>query len=160
MLKPMQSCEALKALLTGKAYVRFSVGAVFDLDFDGFVLSSQALFAVDEVYINDVFVQHYSAAEGTADPEDIARSAILAACRQRNIVAVETNEDASLVLRFENGVALRLPTDTPVVDWHWAVTEDARDPYLGCMFACFSPGEIQGGIANNSFKPTPQSGAA
>lgn len=156
----MQPFEKLRSILIGKAYWSFTVGSAFDLDFDGFILSSHELLCPDEGILGEAFAEGHPMVKGAWEPKHITKSAILAACLKKVVTDVKLLDDASLVLKFENGMELMLPTDTPVVDWHWAVTEDGRDPYLGCMFACFGPGEIQGGTANNSFKPTPRSGAA
>ena len=148
----MQATEQLQALLLGKFYGSFSVATAFGLDFDGFEFAAQDVQSPDEELIKSSFVNSYAPAANTATPELIGKSAILAACLGAAVSDVQVSPDASIILRFANGVQLKFPTDTPVVDWHWAITEDGRDPYLGCIVACFAPGEIQGSTANNSFK--------
>lgn len=148
----MQAAELLRALLIGKNYASFSVATSFGLGFDGFELASQDVLCPDEELINNAFVSSYTPATKTGVPELIGKSAILAACLGETISDVQVSPDASLILWFANGVQLTLPTNTPTVDWHWAVTEDGRDPYTGCIIACFAPGEIQGSDDNKSFK--------
>ena len=156
----LQAAEDLKGALVGQVYARFGVHTGFELEFDSFVLAAREIESPDEVLLNVGFVQSYPPAKFTANPQVIAKSAVLAACLGVAVATVEVAEDASLTLIFENGVNVTLPTSTPVVDWHWAITEGRADPYSGCLIACFAPGEIQGSIANNSSKPTPLRGAA
>ena len=142
-MESMEAIERLKELLLGKHYVCFTVGVSFDLNFDGFHLACQELLAQDEALVNQSFADHYQPLQDSANRELVAKSAMLAACLFRTVTSVEAKADSSLVVGFENGIAFTLPTNTPAVDWHWAVTEDVRDPYLDSIVACFSPGEIQ-----------------
>ena len=148
----MQAADQLRDLLIGKDYASFSVATSFGFGFDGFELASQDVLCPDEDVIKSAFVNSYAPAAKTGVPELIGKSAILAACLGSTISDVQVFPDASIILWFANGVQLTLPTNTPTVDWHWAITEDGSDPYTGCIVACFAPGEIQGGIANKSFK--------
>ncbi|MBB5358042.1 hypothetical protein HDE76_001248 [Rhodanobacter sp. ANJX3] len=148
----MQAIEQLQALLLGNFYGSFSVASAFGLDFDGFELSTQDVRSPDEKLIESSFVNSYGPAANTANPELIGKSAILAACLGAAISDVQLSPDASITLRFANGVKLQFPTDTTVVDWHWAITEDGQDPYSGCIIGCFAPGKIQSNPANKSFK--------
>lgn len=141
----MQEVEHLQALLIGKNYASFSVATAFGFGFDSFELAAQDVLCPDEDIINSAFVNSYAPAAITSDPELIGKSAILAVCLGATISDVKVSPDASLILWFANGVQLKLPTDTPIVDWHWAITEGGRDPYKGCVIACFAPGEIQCG---------------
>lgn len=147
----MQAAEHLRALLIGKDYASFTVATSFGLGFDEFELASQEVLCPDEDLINRAFVSSYAPAAKTGVPELIGKSAILAACLGVIISDVQVPPDSSVILWFANGVRLTLPTNTPIVDWQWAITEDGRDPYTGCIIACFAPGEIQGSIANKSF---------
>ncbi|MCP1583778.1 hypothetical protein [Pseudoxanthomonas mexicana] len=156
----MTQAESIKGALIGGFYSRFTVGDGFDFHFDGFVLSSHEIASEDESFINSAFVDSYAPAKQTAISEIIAKSAVAAACLGSTISAVEVLPDSSLLLIFDNMVAIRLPTDTPTVDWHWAFTESGGDPYLGCFVGCFAPGDIQGSMPNNSFKPNPLRGSA
>lgn len=139
--------ESIRRALVGSFYSRFAICTGFDLFFDGFVLSAQEIAASDEELINK-FMAGYAPSTLTANPHIIAKSVSLAACLGVEVIAADLLEDSSLELKFINGVAVRLPTDTPVVDWHWAFTESGGDPYLGCFVACFAPGDIQGCMPN------------
>ena len=152
--------EGIQAALTGAFYSRFSVDTGFDFHFENFVLSAYEMWSPDEAGINSAFVASYPPSSYTATPEIIAKSAVAAACLGAEISAVEVLADSSLVLRFNNNVVIQFPTNTPAVDWHWAITEQGGDPYLGCLVGCFAPGDVQGCMPNNSFKPTPLRGAA
>jgi|APMI01.1.fsa_nt_gi hypothetical protein len=160
MHQAVTQIEGIQAALVGAFYSRFSVDTGFDFHFENFVLSANDVLSPDEAGINSAFVANYPPASHTATPEVIAKSAVVAACLGAEISAVEVLADSSLVLRFNNDVEIKLPTNTPVVDWHWAITEQGGDPYMSCLVACFSPGDIQGCMPNNSFKPTPLRGAA
>jgi hypothetical protein len=156
----MSQIGDLRSALIGSFYSRFAVSDGFDLYFGDFVLSSMEVSTADEQIINSSFVRAYPPAQHTANPDRIAKSAVLAACLDIPIAGVELLADSSLVLSFGNNVAVRLPADTPTVDWHWAITESGGDPYADCYIACFSPGDIQGSMPNNSFKPKPLRGSA
>lgn len=147
--------DGIRNALVGACYSRFAASDPFDFYFDSFVLSSREVLFNDESPINANFVSGYAPARFTANPGYIAKSAVAAACIGVFVSAVEVLADSSLRLTFDNNVELQLPTDTAVVDWHWAITESGGDPYAGCMIACFAPGDIQGDMHNNSFKPTP-----
>jgi hypothetical protein len=141
-MESMVVIERLNELLLGKHYLCFTVGATFDLNFDGFHLACQELLAQDEALVNQSFVDRYQPGQDSANKELVAKSAMLATCLFRTVTRVKAKADSSLVIGFENGVAFTIPTNTPTVDWHWAITEDDRDPYLGSIVACFSAGEI------------------
>ena len=151
----LKAAGDLQSALVGQFYGRFGVHTGFELEFEHFVLAAQEIESPEEELLNAGFVQSYPPASFTANPQLIAQSAILAACLGVSISTVQVAADASLTLGFENGVRITLPTSTPVVDWHWAITEGRADPYSGCIIACFAPGEIQGGIANFSYMDSP-----
>ncbi len=150
MLDTLQAAEDLKRALAGQSYSRFGVHTGFELEFEKFVLAAQEIESPDEDLFNIGLVQSYPPASFTANPQLIAKSAVLGACLGVPVSTVEVAVDASLALTFENGVRITLPTSTPIVDWHWAITVGREDPYSGCIVACFAPGEIQGSIANSS----------
>ena len=160
MQQTLSQIESIRRALVGSFYSRFAVGDGFDLYFDGFVLSAREIISPDETSINSTFVGAYPPAQSTANSGCIAKSAVIAACLSAPVSAVELLADSSLLLTFSNNVAVRLLTDTPIVDWHWAITETGGDPYTGCFVACSAPGDIQGSMPNNSFKPNPLRGSA
>ena len=158
----MTQSQSIQSALVGSCFSRFAVGTGFDLYFEDFVLSAQEIVSSDEETINVGLVNSYPPSTCTANPEYLAKSIVLAACLAAEISAVNIFDDSSLVLRFNNGSEIRLRTDTPLVDWHWAFTESGGDPYSGCLVACFAPGDIQGSMSeflqvrhapNRSFKP-------
>ena len=155
-----EAAEDLRSALIGAFYSRFSVHTGFELAFEGFTLAAQEIESPDEEQLNRELLGSYPPVRHTANPEVIAKSTVLAACLAVPVSLVEVAADASLTLGFENGVCISLPTSTPIVDWHWAITEGSQDPYTGYIIACFAPGEVQGSIANKSSKPTPLRGAA
>jgi len=160
MQHTMTQADNIRDALVGQFYSRFAASGGFDLYFDDFVLSSWEIVSPDEEIFNSLVVGTYPPAHHTANPERIAKSAVVAACLDIPVVAVELLADSSLLLTFSNNVTVRVPTDTPVVDWHWAITESGGDPYTGCLIACYAPGDIQGSMPNNSFKPNPHQGGA
>jgi hypothetical protein len=151
--------EGIQSALVGAFYYRFAVSDGFDFYFDSFVLSSREVLFSDEAVLNAQFLQSYAPARFTANPDYIAKSAIAAACIGILVSSVEILPDSSLQLTFDNNVILRLPTDTSVVDWHWAITKSGGNPYEGCLVGCFAPGDIQGDMPNNSLEPRPLRGA-
>ena len=140
--------EGIRSAVVGSFYSRFAVCDGFDLYFADFVLSSREIVSVDEKQINSSFVDSYPPAQHTANPDRIAKSAVLAACLDIPVTSIDLLEDSSLVLKFSNNVSVQLLTDTPVVDWHWAFTETGGDPYTGCHIACYAPGDVQGRMPN------------
>ncbi len=146
----LSQIDGIRSALVGEFYSRFAVSDGFEFWFSDFVLSSRELISPDEKIISSCIVGSYAQVEHTANPDRIAKSAVMAACLDIPIVAVDLLADSSLLLTFTNQVTIRLPTDTPIVDWHWAITEAGGDPYVGCHIACFAPGDIQGGMPNNS----------
>ena len=160
MQQTATQAESIQSALVGAFYSRFAVSDGFDFYFDSFVLSSREILSCDEAVINSRFLEGYAPARFTANPEYIAKSAVVAACLGAEVSAVEVLPDSSLLLKFNNNVEIRLPTDTPIVDWHWAITEAGGDPYLGSLAACFAPGDSQCSMPNNSLKPNPLRGSA
>ncbi|GLQ96531.1 hypothetical protein [Dyella mobilis] len=146
---PYSIIEQLRACLLGKYYIGFCVATSFGLNFDGFELSAQEVQSGDAELVSSPFVRSYAQAVRTFDPQLVGQCALLAACVGAIVSDVKVAEDASITLFFENGIALNFPTNTGVVDWHWAITEDGRDPYLGCIMGCFSPGEIRGHLPDS-----------
>ena len=159
--------EGIQNALIGSSYSHFAVGTGFDFHFDEFVLSAQDIVSCDETALNACLLSAYQPAGYSANPECIAKSVIAATCLGISVSSVELLADSSLLVEFSNNVVVRLPTDTPGVDWHWAFTETGGDPYLGSLIGCFAPGDVQGSMgefahqrrhaSNWSFKPNPRS---
>jgi hypothetical protein len=147
----MSQIEDIRQALVGQFFWRFAVSDGFDLYFDNFVLSSRAISSLSE----DPSFHAHSVSRLTANPDLVAKSAVVAACLGVPISGCHVTPESALHVTFSNGVVVRLPTDTPIVDWHWAISERGGDPYSGCYIACFAPGDIQGSMSNNSFKVTP-----
>jgi len=140
----MAHLESLEHSLLGKAYWRFAVDESFDFSFDGFVLSAREMVSPHEgVLFESSRLEAYARSRGSANPEFAVKSAVISTCLGVPIAAVGVLDDSSLQLTFDNGVVMRLPTDTPIVDWHWAITDNGGDPYVSCHVACFAPGEIR-----------------
>ncbi len=147
----MTHLEFIERSLLGKFYWRFAVASSFDLSFEDFVLSTQEMVSPDEAFVCDNSrLETYARSRETANPELVVKSAVISTCLGVPIAAVDVLSDSSLQLTFDNGVAMRLPTDTPIVDWHWAITDSGGDPYVSCHVACFAPGEIRGRMPNAS----------
>jgi len=141
----MDAIEILKEKLVGNFYSRFSAGDTFDLYFDQFWLIAQNVLTPDEKQLSDLLFANYPPANEAIDKEDIAKTVIISSTLRKNIVGVSLGSDSTLELDFENGVTLQFPTNTEIVDWHWAINEEGNDPYLGCVVGCFNPGEVQVG---------------
>ena len=141
----MDAIEILKEKLVGNFYSRFSVGDTFDIYFDQFWLIAQNVVAPDEKQLNDMLFSKYQPANEAIDKEDIAKTVIISSTLRKNITAVSLGSDSALKLVFENGVTLQFPTNTEIVDWHWAINKEGDDPYMGCIVGCFNPGEVQVG---------------
>ena len=137
----MSVIEILEERLLGSFYSRICVGDTFDLYFDGFWLISQNVVSKDEKYLNEKIISGYEPADEAIDKEDISKILILATTLRKNITEVSLKTDASLEVAFENGVNLLFPTDTEIVDWQWAINENAQDPYSGCIVGVLESGE-------------------
>ncbi|AWF80511.1 hypothetical protein BTJ40_06635 [Microbulbifer sp. A4B17] len=139
----MSAIEVLQEKLLGNFYSLFRVGDVFDLYFDGFSLIAHDVVSTDEDEINKQLSTLYPRASDAVDKEDVAKSIVLSSTLHKCITCVDLLPDSSLELTFENGVKLLFPTNTEVVDWQWALNENANDPYLGCIVGVFVSGEVQ-----------------
>lgn len=137
----MIAIEILEEKLLGNYYSRISIGDTFDLCFDNFWLISQNVLSPDEDSINQD-LSGYQPTNEAIDKENIAKGAILTTTLRKEVTEVVLNFDSSLELRFENGVKLKFTTDTEIVDWQWAISENAQDPYLGCIVGVFEAGEV------------------
>ncbi len=137
----MSEIEILEEELLGNFYSRISLGDTFDLYFGNFWLIAQNVVSPDEVAINNR-ISEYSPASEAVDKDDVAKSTILTATLRKKITKISLNSDSSLELNFENGVKLTFTTDTEVVDWQWAINDEAQDPYLGCLLGVFDAGKV------------------
>ncbi|MFD2232130.1 hypothetical protein [Alkalimarinus sediminis] len=137
----MSVIEVLEEKLLGNFYSIFRVGDTFDLYFDGFWLIAHNVVSADEDEINRQLPTIYQPASEAIDKEDVAKSVVLSSTHRKCITGVALLPDSSLELTFENGVKLLFPTNTEVVDWQWALNENANDPYLGCIVGVFASGE-------------------
>lgn len=135
--------EILKDKLVGNYYSRFSAGDTFDLYFDGFWLISQNVVASEENKLNGLLFSEYQPANEAIDKEDVVKTVVISSTLRKIITGVSLNADSTLELVFENGVRLSFPTNTEIVDWHWAINEKGNSPYESCIVGCFSPGEVQ-----------------
>lgn len=138
----MKEIEILKEKLVDNFYSRISVGDTFDLFFDDFWLISHNIATEDEKGLNDLLFSNYNPASEAVDKEDIAKSTVLATTLRKKITEVNLLADATLECIFENDVKLLFTTDTEVVDWHWALNKESKDPYSSCIIGCFNPGEV------------------
>jgi len=141
----MSPIEILQKRLLGNFYSIFRVGSAFDLFFDDFWIISNNVVSPDEDDLNTQILASYRPASQAIDKEDVAKSVVLSSTMRKCIINVKLNQDSSLELSFENGVTLLFPTDTEIVDWQWALNENANDPYLGCIVGVFASGEVQVG---------------
>ncbi|MBN1006962.1 hypothetical protein [Amphritea pacifica] len=139
----MSVIEVLKEKLLGNFYSIFRVGDAFDLYFDGFWIIAHNVVSPDEDEINKHLPTLYQPSSEAVDKEDVAKSIVLSSTLRKCITGVALLPDSSLELTFENGVKLLFPTNTEVVDWQWALNENANDPYLGCIVGVFESGEAQ-----------------
>ena len=138
----MSVIEVLEEKLLGNFYSRVSIGDTFDLYFDRFWLISQNVVSSDEETINKL-ISEYQPTTKAIDKEDIAKSTILTATLRQKVTEVSLNPDSSLELCFENGVRLKFTTDTDIVDWQWAINENAQDPYHSLIIGVLESGEVQ-----------------
>lgn len=139
----MNVTEILNEKLIGNAYTRFSVGDTFELYFDQFRLIAQSVTSADEKRLDELLSKEYLPMNDAIDREDIATSVVISSTLRKTVTAVSLKADSSLELAFENGVILQSPTDTDIVDWHWAINENGGDPYISHIICCFAPGEVQ-----------------
>ncbi len=138
----MSAIEVLEEKLLGNFYSRVSLGDTFDLYFDRFWLISQNMVSSDEAALNKL-MSEYSTITEAIDKEDIAKATILTATLRKKVTKVVLNADSSLELSFENGVRLLFTTDTEIVDWQWAINEDAQDPYNSLIVGVLESGEVR-----------------
>ncbi|HII4333288.1 hypothetical protein NI379_06930 [Vibrio parahaemolyticus] len=128
----MNITDVLQEKLLGNFYSVFRVGYAFDLYFNSFWLIANNVTSPDEIVLNKQVLNKYKPAIEAIDNKDIAKS----------ITQVELMPDSSLELTFENEVKLLFPTDTEIVDWQWAINDDAQDPHNGFSVGVFASGEV------------------
>lgn len=138
----MKAIVKLKEMLVGNFYSRFSAGDTFDLYFDNIWLIAQNVIAPEEKQLNDLLTSKYPTVNEAVDKEDVAKSVIISSTMRKVITSMSLSTDSTLQLDFENGVSLQFPTNTGIVDWHWAINEKGNSPYEDCVVGCFSPGEV------------------
>ncbi|WP_444903084.1 hypothetical protein ACJJIU_03900 [Microbulbifer sp. CnH-101-E] len=138
----MSIVEVLEEKLLGNFYSRVSLGDTFDLYFGRFWLISHNVVCPDEGALNEM-ISAYHPTNEAIDKDDIAKGTIITASLRKKITSVFIHSDSSLELGLENGVKLKFTTDTDVVDWQWAITENAQDPYHGFIVGVLSSGEVQ-----------------
>ncbi len=139
----MKALEIIKEKLHGNFYSHFSMGDTFDLYFDRFWLIAHNVISSDEQALNNYLLNAYKPAKEAIDKEDIAKSVIICSTLRKTITNVSLGEDSTLKLIFENGVSLNFPTNSEIVDWHWAINEKGESPYESCIVGCFSPGKVE-----------------
>ena len=59
------------------------------------------------------------------------------------ISAISLDEDKNLIIDFEKGSALKIATNTTIVDWQWYISKSGKDPYIDYDIACFWAGELK-----------------
>jgi hypothetical protein len=138
----MEAIDILQEKLVGNFYSRFSVGDTFDLYFDGFWLVAQNVSTADEIALNNFLLNDYQPAKEAIDKEDVSKTTVICSTLRKVITEVFLAVDSTLTLVFENGVTLNFPTNTDIVDWHWALNENGADPYRSYIVGCFSSGEV------------------
>ncbi|HHF2878608.1 TPA: hypothetical protein ACPJZX_004423 [Vibrio diabolicus] len=138
----MNITDVLQEKLLGNFYSVFRVGYAFDLYFNGFWLIANNVTSPDEIALNKQVLNKYKPAIEAIDNKDIAKSIVLSVTLQKSITKVELMPDSSLELTFENEVKLLFPTDTEIVDWQWAINDDAQDPHNGFSVGVFASGEV------------------
>ena len=139
----MSAIEILHEKLLGNFYSLFRVGYTYGLDFDSFWLIANNVTCSDEEKLTEQLLAIYQPTGEAVDKEHVAKSIILASTLQKSITSVALLPDSSLELIFENGVKLLFPTDTEIVDWHWALNESSKEPYHGCIVCAFASGDVQ-----------------
>ena len=138
----MSIIEVLEEKLLGNFYTRLSCGDTFDLHFDGFWLITQNVISSDERVLN-MLIAGYRPGIEAVDKESVAKNLILTTTLRKKITDVSISSDSWLELSFENGVKLHFPTDTEVVDWHWALNENGQDPYHDFIVGVLESGDVQ-----------------
>jgi hypothetical protein len=139
----MSVIEVLQKKLSGNFYSLFRVGDTFGLRFHDFWLIAHNVVSPDEKGLNMQLLSVYQPASEAVDKEYVAKSIVLSSTLRKIITNVALLPDSSLELTFENGVRLLFPTNTDIVDWQWALSENSHDPYLGFIVGAFDSGEAR-----------------
>ena len=135
--------EAVREYLVGSAISRFGVGDTWELYFSGVWLVAQDIVVTEEDAVNQMFSRRFRFYHDAVDSEYISKSAVLAAHMRKTVVAVTMDGTCSLVIEFENGGRLTVPTDANVVDWQWCLNTSGKDPYSDYFIACFWTGKVE-----------------
>ncbi len=140
-----ETAQLLQELLLRKHIAGFSTGDVWTLRFveNEYQLAFQNFSCSKESSINEALRGHDMALFDCADPDGIAKAAILSSVTMRKVMSASVDEDAALSLVFEGDIELIFNTDTDVVDWQWCVTKNVPNPYAEeYELACFWKGEV------------------
>jgi len=143
----MEAIDILRDKLIGQFISRFSIGDTCDLAIGDYWLIAQEVVSKDEALLNEWLQNNYSLFNSTVDKEQISKSAVIASLLRREVVAIRLDNLYNLVIYFEEGAELIIPTNTGIVDWQWCLNRSGNDPYRDYLVACFWEGEIA--VSNN-----------
>ena len=136
--------ERLESALLGESIHRVCFGEWWALQLsNGLWVVAQNLVAPEEADIRAVLATTVATARDAVDPETIPKGVAVLRRMRRRIVALDVREDASLHIELEGMRELRITTDSPIVDWQWALNRSGADPYRDFELACFASGEIE-----------------
>ncbi|WP_459212175.1 hypothetical protein [Aquimarina rhabdastrellae] len=133
----------VKEKLVGKFISRFSLGDTWELFIDDFCLSAHTIEFKEETMITKLIQEHYEAFNYSIDKEDISKATLMASNLRKMISAISLDEDKNLIIDFEKGSALKIATNTTIVDWQWYISKSGKDPYIDYDIACFWAGELK-----------------
>lgn len=135
--------EILNDKLLGQFISRYSLGDTWDLLIGEYWLSAHSIEFKEELKITRLLEESYAPFSFSVDKEDISKSTLIAANLRKNITQIELDKMKNLTLDFENGSAMKILTNTDIVDWQWCINKSEKDPYMDNEIACFWAGEIK-----------------
>lgn len=135
--------DILNEKLLGEFISRYSVGDTWDMYIGDFYLSAHTIEFEEENQITELLIKYYREYKYSIDKEDISKAAIMAANLRKPITKISLDKLKNIQFDFENGLTMKILTNTKIVDWQWCVNRSGKDPYMDYEIACFWEGETQ-----------------
>lgn len=136
--------EKIKSILVGNYITGYSTSDSYCLFLNDYYLVFQDLNFKEENKFNEYIYQNYQEFNLTLDKEIISKNTFLVSNIRKEISNVFLDKDSSLNLCFNEGINMKITTDTNIVDWQWSINKTGDSPYHGVNeLTCFWKGEIE-----------------
>ena len=141
----MKSKKLLQKILLNNSITYYAISECWVIGFYDYYLVCQNIVFKEENIISKTLKENYKYFEHSVDKENIAKNCLLTANMRKEIKSIEIDKKKQLILKFENGSDLMIPTNTDIVDWQWSINKTGNaDPYMEKgIITCFFEKEIE-----------------